>query len=188
MRKKHLALLQEKRVQLEREKINELQILEDHKRSVNSSRNSLIQSYMNNQNNQSGESLLYQQNNRNISYIVQEQVIAFTPTSTSPARPTPYSANSYQSKESISGKNKTDTSLGSLSTSQTFSEHTNKGGSTMHSSTGLHNPPIFQSDNDFSIEEVQNSSDSDSNGDEKKSNSTSLRNKSSNRNSRVLPL
>ena len=57
----------------------------------------------------------------------------------------------------------------------------------MHSSTGLHNPPIFQSDNDFSIEEVQNSSDSDSNGDEKKSNSTSLRNKSSNRNSRVLP-
>lgn len=189
-KKKHLALLQEKRVQLEREKDQrELQILEDHKRSVNSSRNSLIQSYMNNQNNQSGESLLYQQNNRSVTSVTssKNKSLPLPPTSTSPARPTPYSANSYQSKESIFGKNKTDTSLGSLSTSQTFSEHTNKGGSTMHSSTGLHNPPIFQSDNDFSIEEVQNSSDSDSNGDEKKSNSTSLRNKSSNRNSRVLP-
>ena len=47
----------------------ELQILEDHKRSVNSSRNSLIQSYMNNQNNQSGESLLYQQNNRSVTSV-----------------------------------------------------------------------------------------------------------------------
>ena len=58
------------RVQLEREKDQrELQILEDHKRSVNSSRNSLIQSYMNNQNNQSGESLLYQQNNRSVTSV-----------------------------------------------------------------------------------------------------------------------
>ena len=189
-KKKHLALLQEKRLQLEREKDQrEMQILEDHKRSVNSSRNSLIQSYMNNQSNQSGESLLYQQNNRSVTSVTssKNKSLPLPPTATSPTRPTPYTANSYQSKDSISGKNKTDSSLGSLSTSQTLSEHTNKGNSTLHNSTGLHNPPIFQSDNDFSIEEVQNSSDSDTNGDEKKSNGTSLRNKNSNRSSKVLP-
>lgn len=71
-KKKHLAMLQEKRLQLEREKDQrEYQILEDHKRSVNSSRNSLINSYMtNNQNTQSGESVLYQQNNRSAGSVV----------------------------------------------------------------------------------------------------------------------
>ncbi|KAK6871979.1 hypothetical protein K6H11_003319 [Candida tropicalis] len=198
-KKKHLAMLQEKRLQLEREKDQrEYQILEDHKRSVNSSRNSLINSYMtNNQNTQSGESVLYQQNNRSAGSVVSGKNKSLPlPPSISPSK-----SNAYQAK------NTTDISLSSVSASQIFSESNARSPNQQrqppappvpsqqqqqqqqpNGASGLHNPPVLQPDNDFSIEEVQNASDTDSNDEEgDKTNSTSLRNKASSQNSKISP-
>ena len=194
-KKKHLAMLQEKRLQLEREKDQrENQILEDHKRSVNSSRNSLINAYMtSNPNIKSGENLVYQQNNPSAGSVVSgKNKLLPLPPSLSPSK-----SNAFQ------GRNTTDISLSSVSASQIFSESNTKSPLPLPPQSqrkpppsdpnqqfinGLHHPPVLHPDNDFSIEEVQNTSESDSNDDEaSKTNGTSLRNKSSNRNSKVLP-
>ncbi|CAK9441137.1 uncharacterized protein LODBEIA_P50060 [Lodderomyces beijingensis] len=173
-KKKQLALLQQKQHLLEREQEQEQKSQQSHSQSQSqsqdekrvsaaSSRNSLLQSYM--FNNRSGSSTsFYGQENNSLSSLA-----------------------SHKNKTLPKPPPEDESTIVSPAKSQYYTPHSNVySQETLLKQSPLANyttePPrnkIQPAENDFSIEEVHDSSDSDSSGDGSKRNGTSLRNKSS---------
>ena len=193
-RKKHLALLQQKQKQLEKEKdARELQILEEHKRlSANSSRNSLIQSYMLQNYNDSTTSFYKQENGSTNSVTSHKNKSLPVPPTTSSRSPKTMESpnnNSDKNMENNSDKNNTNSNSESSLQQPSYLQSSYHSQETILKLLPNTNyvleapkrklPPV---DNDFSIEEVQNSSDSENEDKQTPTGnmSATLRNRSSN--------
>ncbi|KAI5962125.1 RGA2 [Candida pseudojiufengensis] len=189
-KKKHLAMLQQKQAQLEKEKEEREQQLQQqqqqqrqyedqnkrHLQSANSSRNSLIQSYMTNNNNSASNSSFYDQNQNDSTNSLTSHKNKNLP-APPPRSHNPISPNKLNENRNI--LNSQETLLSKHSSIQRDSPESFYTNSVNENSLSKPNSAsILHIDNDFSIEEVQNSSDSDSNENTIKA-ETSLRNKNS---------